>query len=88
MLDAGSMLDCVGLVHASRDPCSSHLLPAFGAEFGPSGDRFPAVGTRSHSLCRGRCYEHGRPTVRAESSSLLDAVSALGACDECRLGLH
>src|SRR5713226_2562717 len=30
-----------------------HFLPAFGAELGPGGDWFPAVGTGCHGLCRG-----------------------------------
>ena len=86
--DGGFMLAWIGLADSSRNGNLLHFLPAFGAEFGPGGDRFPAVGTGCHCLCWGRCYEHGFSTVRAEPSSLLNAVSALGACDECSLGLH
>src|SRR5213080_2210533 len=73
---------------ASLESCGlSHFLPAFWTEFGPRGDRFSAVGTRRHGLC-GRRYEHGGSAVGAESGSLLNTVSALGACDECCLGLR
>src|SRR6267378_2374911 len=64
-----------------------HLLPTFGAEFGPGGDWFSTVGQGCHGLGRGR-DEHGCSTIRAEPRALLNAVSALGAGDERRLRLH
>src|SRR3989441_8937747 len=64
-----------------------HFLPAFGTEFGPRCDRFPAIWTRRRSLS-GRRHEHDGSAVRAESGSLLNTVSALGACNECRLRLY
>src|SRR3989449_11653907 len=64
-----------------------HFLPAFGTEFGPRRDRFPAIWTRRRSLSDRR-HEPGGSAVRAESGSLLDTVSALCACNACRLRLY
>src|SRR3989442_12133548 len=64
-----------------------HFLPAFGTEFGPRCDRFPAIWTRRRSLS-GRRHENGGSTMRAESGALLHTGSAIGASTGARLGVY